>query len=84
MSLVDYAVTDAVATITLNRPPVNALNSELISDIDAAVAEAEDPSVRAASARRRGARRWSSVPDRRSWRRERQGPNGAVSGRSVS
>ncbi len=47
MSLVDYAVADAIATITLNRPPVNALNSELISDIDRAVAQAEDPSVRA-------------------------------------
>ncbi len=47
MSLVDYTVTGAVAQITLNRPPVNALNSELIADIDAAVALAEDPTVRA-------------------------------------
>lgn len=47
MSLVDYAVTGAVAQITLNRPPVNALNSELIADIDAAVALAEDPAIRA-------------------------------------
>jgi len=47
MSLVDYAVTAAVATITLNRPPVNALNSELIADIDAAVAQAADPAIRA-------------------------------------
>lgn len=47
MSLVDYDVHGAVAQITLNRPPVNALNSELIADIDAAVAEAEDPAIRA-------------------------------------
>ncbi|MDJ0952284.1 MAG: enoyl-CoA hydratase/isomerase family protein [Acidimicrobiia bacterium] len=47
MSLVDYEVHESVAQITLNRPPVNALNSELIADIDAAVAEAEDPSIRA-------------------------------------
>jgi enoyl-CoA hydratase len=47
VSLVDYSVTGAVAQITLNRPPVNALNSELIADIDAAVAEAEDPTIRA-------------------------------------
>ncbi|MCP3995552.1 MAG: enoyl-CoA hydratase/isomerase family protein [bacterium] len=46
MSLVEYAVHDAVAQITLNRPPVNALNSELIADIDAAIGEAEDPSIR--------------------------------------
>lgn len=47
MSLVDYSVTGAVATITLNRPPVNALNGELIADIDAAVAQAADPAIRA-------------------------------------
>jgi enoyl-CoA hydratase/carnithine racemase len=47
MSLVEYEVHGAVAQITLNRPPVNALNEELIADIDAAVAEAEDPSIRA-------------------------------------
>ncbi len=47
MSLVEYAVTGAVATITLNRPPVNALNSELIAAIDAAVAEASSPDIRA-------------------------------------
>lgn len=47
MSLVEYAAHGAVAQITLNRPPVNALNSELIADLDEAIAEAEDPSVRA-------------------------------------
>ncbi|MCP4309068.1 MAG: enoyl-CoA hydratase/isomerase family protein [bacterium] len=47
MSLVDYAVSGAVAQITLNRPPVNALDSELIADIDAAITQAEDPAIRA-------------------------------------
>jgi len=47
VGLVGYAVTDGVAVLTLNRPPVNALNPELIADIDAAVAEAEAPAVRA-------------------------------------
>ncbi len=40
MNLVDYAISDAVATITLNRPPVNALNAELISDIGSALTAA--------------------------------------------
>jgi len=47
MELVDYAFEDGVAVITLNRPPVNALNTELIADIDAAVRMAEAPDVRA-------------------------------------
>lgn len=47
MSLAKYEVDGAVATITLQRPPVNALNAELIADIGAAVDEAADPSVRA-------------------------------------
>lgn len=47
MELVDYALDGAVAVITLNRPPVNALNPELIADIDAAIAMAETPEVRA-------------------------------------
>jgi enoyl-CoA hydratase/carnithine racemase len=47
VELVDYALEGAVAVITLNRPPVNALNPELIADIDAAVALAEAPEVRA-------------------------------------
>lgn len=47
MSLVDYAVQEGVAVITLNRPPVNALNNELIGDIGAAVAAAGSDDVRA-------------------------------------
>lgn len=47
MSLVEYDVHGAVAQITLNRPPVNALNNELIADLDAAIAKAEDPAIRA-------------------------------------
>ncbi len=47
MGLVEYAVADGVAVLTLNRPPVNALNPELIADIDASIAEAETPEVRA-------------------------------------
>ncbi len=46
MALVEYDVSDAVATITLNRPPGNALNAELIAAIDDAVGAAEDPAVR--------------------------------------
>ena len=47
VSLVEYAVDGAVAVITLNRPPVNALNGELIGDIDAAIAAAGDDAIRA-------------------------------------
>ena len=47
MSLVQYAVDGAAALITLDRPPVNALDAELIADIDGALAEAEDPAIRA-------------------------------------
>lgn len=47
MDLVEYAVSDAVAVITLNRPPVNALNPALIADIDAAIGRAEASDVRA-------------------------------------
>jgi enoyl-CoA hydratase/carnithine racemase len=46
MSLVDYAVEGPVARVTLNRPPVNALNTELSDDIAAALTEAADPSIR--------------------------------------
>lgn len=47
MGLVEYTVSDAVARITLNRPPVNALNAELIADIGAAIEQAAGPDVRA-------------------------------------
>lgn len=47
MELVNYSLRDGVAIITLNRPPVNALNSELIADIDEAVGMAEATDVRA-------------------------------------
>ena len=47
MNLVEYAVDGAVATITLNRPPVNALNAHLIADIGEAIRQAEDPAIRA-------------------------------------
>ena len=47
MELVEYIVDEAVALITLNRPPVNALNAALIADIGEAIGLAEDPSVRA-------------------------------------
>jgi enoyl-CoA hydratase len=38
--LVDYAVADGVATITLNDPPMNAYTHELMKDLDAAILEA--------------------------------------------
>ena len=47
MELVDYRTEGGVAVITLQRPPVNALNPALIADIDAAVGLAEAPDVRA-------------------------------------
>ncbi len=47
MDLVEYTVSDAVARITLNRPPVNALNAELIADIGAALEKASASDVRA-------------------------------------
>jgi enoyl-CoA hydratase/carnithine racemase len=47
VSLVEYEVDGAVARITLDRPPVNALNHELIAAIGAAVERAADPGVRA-------------------------------------
>lgn len=47
MSLVEYSVDGAVAVLTLNRPPVNALSVGLIDDLGAALARAEDPAVRA-------------------------------------
>ena len=47
MDLVDYTTVGAVARITLNRPPVNALNAQLITDIREAIDMASDPAVRA-------------------------------------
>lgn len=47
MSLVEYTTQGAVALVTLNRPPVNALNAELANDISAALSEAADPAIRA-------------------------------------
>ena len=47
MGLVEYTVSDAVARITLNRPPVNALNAELVADIGVAVEKAAATDVRA-------------------------------------
>jgi enoyl-CoA hydratase/carnithine racemase len=47
MTLVSLAHQDAVAVITLDRPPVNALSGELIEDLHTAVAAAAAPGVRA-------------------------------------
>ena len=47
MELVEYAVEGAVALITLNRPPVNALNVALVDDIEEAISLASDSAIRA-------------------------------------
>jgi enoyl-CoA hydratase len=47
VDLIDYSTQDGVAVITLNRPPMNALNNAMISDIDEAVGMAEAMDVRA-------------------------------------
>jgi len=47
LSLVEYSTEGAVALLTLNRPPVNALNAELAGDISAGLKEASDPTIRA-------------------------------------
>jgi enoyl-CoA hydratase/carnithine racemase len=47
MGVVEYVVEGAVALITLNRPPVNALNGELIAAIDEALERAAAPQIRA-------------------------------------
>lgn len=47
MTLASLARHGAVAVITLDRPPVNALSGELIQDLETAVAEASAPEVRA-------------------------------------
>lgn len=47
MELVNYSVEDNVAVITLDRPPVNALNADLIADLTSAFSMAAAPDVRA-------------------------------------
>lgn len=47
MEFVNYSVENGVAQITLNRPPVNALNRAIIADLSTAFSMAADPSVRA-------------------------------------
>ncbi len=47
MSLVQIAREGAVAVVTLNRPPVNALSAELSAGLLAAFRECADPGVRA-------------------------------------
>ena len=39
-NLVDYAVSEGVATISLNDPPMNAYTHEMMKDLDAAILEA--------------------------------------------
>ena len=46
MSLVEYAVTDGVATLTLNNAPANCYSREMMTELDAAILDARfDPSV---------------------------------------
>ncbi len=47
MSLVEFTVQDTVGLIRLNRPSVNALSTELVSDVGEALGRAEDPTIRA-------------------------------------
>ncbi len=47
MELVAYEVEGAVAVITLNRPPVNALNAAVIVGLEAAIDQAEESAIRA-------------------------------------
>ncbi|MDE0122418.1 MAG: enoyl-CoA hydratase-related protein [bacterium] len=47
MSIVEYSVEGAVAVVRLNRPPVNALSTELGAALNQAFGKAEDPAVRA-------------------------------------
>ena len=47
MGLAEYAAHGDVALLTLNRPPLNILNDELVADLADAVATAADPAVRA-------------------------------------
>ncbi len=48
LELVDYAVQDRVAEITMQREPVNAINMQLTREVNAAYRMAkDDPEVRA-------------------------------------
>ena len=47
MSLVEFSTEGDVALIRLNRPPVNALSTDLVSHIDRAVGQAEGAAIRA-------------------------------------
>ena len=47
MSLVQFRVEGAVALVRLDRPPVNALSSELSADLSEAFGRCEDDSIRA-------------------------------------
>lgn len=47
MELVSYKSEGSVGVIELNRPPVNALSTQLVEDIDEAVGHASDPDIRA-------------------------------------
>jgi enoyl-CoA hydratase/carnithine racemase len=47
MSLVNFEVDGAVAVVTLNRPPVNALSEELSNDLLDAFDKCQDDSIRA-------------------------------------
>ena len=44
---VRFTTEGAVGVITLDRPPVNAISSELVADLDSALEQAEGPEVRA-------------------------------------
>ncbi len=47
MELVSYKTEGAVGVIELDRPPVNALSTRLVEDIDEAIGLASDPAIRA-------------------------------------
>ena len=47
MEFVDYTVDGSVAIITLDRPPMNALNGSVIAELADAFAQASDPAIRA-------------------------------------
>ncbi len=47
MSLVEFSVEGAVALVRLNRPPVNALSTELGNDLLQAFGECDNPAIRA-------------------------------------